>query len=48
MVGSESVFVLAVVDGDLDGDRSVNKANDRCWNANVVCCSAVGCACKSG
>lgn len=47
MVGAESVLMLAVVDGDLDGDRSVNKANDRCWNTDVVCCSAVGCASKS-
>lgn len=37
MIGAESVLVLAVVDGDLDGDRSVNEANDRCGNTDEVC-----------
>lgn len=44
VVGAETVLVLAVVDGDLDGYRGVNEANDRCGDADEIGCSAVGCA----
>lgn len=47
VVGAETVLVLVVVDGDLDGDRGVDQANDRCGDADEVGCSAVGCAGKS-
>lgn len=37
VVGAESVLVLAVVDGDFDGDRGVYEANDRGGDADEVC-----------
>lgn len=46
VVGAETVLILAMVDGDLDGDRGVNEANDRCGDADEIGCSAVGCARK--
>lgn len=42
VVGTQTVLVVAVVDGDLDGDGSVNETNDGGRNTNVVGVSAVG------
>ena len=48
MVCTETVLVVGVVDADLDGDGSVDQANDGCGNADEVGVAAVGSACKSG
>ena len=48
VVCTEAVLVVGVVDADLDGDRSVDQANDGCGNADEVGVAAVGSACKSG
>lgn len=47
VVGTETVLVVAVVDTDLDGDGSVNQANDGGGNADEVGVAAVGSAGKS-
>lgn len=47
VVGTESVLVVAVVDGDLDADTGVDEANDSGGNANVVGRPSVGRASKS-
>ena len=41
MIGTKAVFVIAIVDGHFDGDRGVNKTNDRGWYANEVGAPAV-------
>lgn len=41
MVGTEAVLVVAVVDGDLDGDGSINETDDGSGNADVVGVAAV-------
>jgi hypothetical protein len=48
VVSSKSVLVVAVVDGDLDTDASVDQANDCCWNADVVRGPTVSRTSKSG
>lgn len=48
VVCTETVLVVGVVDADLDGDGSVDQANDGCGNADEVGVAAVGSACKSG
>ena len=48
VVGTETVLVVAVVDTDLDGDGSVNQANDGGGNADEVGVAAVSSAGKSG
>ena len=47
MVGSKPILVVAIVDRDLDRNRSVNKANDRGRDANKICVSAIRRACKT-
>jgi len=48
VVGTETILVVAVVDGDLDGDGSVNETNDGGWNTDVVGVAAVGSTGESG
>ena len=48
VVCTETVLVVGVVDADLDGDGSIDQANDGCGNADEVGVAAVGSACKSG
>lgn len=47
MVSSQAVLVVAVIDGDLDGDRCVYEANDGSRDADVVCVSTIGGAGKA-
>ena len=47
VICTKTVLVVGVVDADLDGDGSVNQANDGCGNADKVGVAAVGSACKS-
>ena len=47
VVGSETVLVAAVVDGDLDRDGSVNETNDCGGDADVVCVAAVSSTSKA-
>jgi hypothetical protein len=47
VVSSESVLVVAVVDGDLDADAGVDQANDGGGDTDVVGGPSVGRACKS-
>jgi len=48
VVSSQAVLVVAVVDGDLDGDRSVNETNDGGWDTDVVGVATVSSACETG
>jgi hypothetical protein len=48
MVGSETVLVVAVVDGNLDGDGGINEADDGGGDADEVGVAAVGRTCKPG
>jgi hypothetical protein len=48
MVGTETVLVVAVVDADLDGDGSIDQADDGGRNADEVGVAAVGGTGKSG
>lgn len=47
VVGTESVFVVAVVDGNLDADTGINEANDSSGNTDVVGRPSVGRTSKS-
>jgi hypothetical protein len=47
VVSSKSVLVVAVVNGDLDTDTSIDQANDSGRNANVVGGPPVSCTSKS-
>jgi len=44
VVGTKTVLVVTVVNGDLDRDRGVNETNDGGGDTNVVRVSAVGSA----
>jgi hypothetical protein len=48
VVCTETVLVVGVVDADLDGDGSVDQANDGGGNTDEVGVAAVGSTCKSG
>lgn len=48
VVSSEAVLVVAVVDGDLDGDGCINETNDGGWNTDVVGVAAVSSTCETG
>ena len=47
VVGSESVFVVAIVDGDLDADTCVDQADDGSGNTDIVGVPSVGGTSKS-
>lgn len=47
VVRAQPVLIVAVVDGDLDGDRSIDQANDSRRDPNEVGVSAVGRARKA-
>lgn len=47
MVCPQTVLVVAVVDGDLDGDGCVYQSNDGRRDADVVCVSTIGGAGKA-
>ena len=47
VVGAQAILVVAIVDGDLDGDRGINQANHGGWDTDVVGVSSVGCTSKS-
>ena len=47
MVGAQAVLVVAVVDGDLDGNGGVDQTNNRGGHTDEVGVSAVGCASES-
>jgi hypothetical protein len=47
MIGSKSVLVVAVVDGDLDTDTGIDEANDCGRDTDVVGGPSVGRASKS-
>jgi len=42
VVCSQTILVVAVVDGNLDGDRGVDQTNDSGWYTDEVGVSAVG------
>lgn len=42
VVGTQAVLVVAIIDCDLDGDGSVNEADDGCRDADEVCVTTVG------
>jgi hypothetical protein len=48
MVSTQSVLVVAVVDGDLDTDTGIDQANDGGWDTDVVGSPSVGRTSKSG
>lgn len=48
MIGSETVLVVAVVDGNLDRDRCINQTNYGGGNSNEISVAAVGCAGETG
>jgi hypothetical protein len=47
VVGAQTVLVIAVVDGDFDGDGCVDQTDDRGGDSDEVCVAAVGSACES-
>lgn len=47
VVGSQTILIIAVVDGDLDGDGSVDEADDGGGDADVVGVAAVGGTCEA-
>jgi hypothetical protein len=47
MVSTQTILRLAIIDSNLDRNRSINEANDRCGNPNEVRVSSVGCTSKS-
>ena len=47
MVSPKSVFVVAIIDSYLDGDRSINEADDSRWDSYEVGVSLVGSTSKS-
>lgn len=44
MVGTESVLVVAIVDGDLNADTGVDETNHGRRNTNVVSVTTIGSA----
>ena len=42
MISSQSVFIVAIVDGYLNRYRRVNQTNDGGWNSDKVCISTIG------
>lgn len=42
VVCTQTVLVVAVVDGDLDTDTGIDQANDCGWDTDEVCVSPVG------
>jgi hypothetical protein len=47
VVGAQTVLVVAVVDGDLDGDGCIDQTDDRGGDTDVVRVAAVGSTCES-
>ena len=47
VVGAQTVLVVAVVDGDLDGDGCVDQSDDRGGDSDEVCVAAVSGTCES-
>lgn len=47
VIGSETVLVIAVVDGDLDGDTGVDEADDGGWDPDEVGVASIGSACET-
>lgn len=47
VVSTETVLVVAVVDGNLDGHRSIDQTNHRSGDTDEVGVAAVRCTCKS-
>jgi hypothetical protein len=47
VVSSQTVLVVAIVDGNLDADRGIDQTDDGSGDTNVVGSPAVGCASKS-
>lgn len=41
MVSTQPVLIVAVVDGNLDTNTGIDKTDDGCGNADVVCAPAV-------
>lgn len=48
VVSTESVLVVAVVDGYLDGNRCIDQTDDCGWDTNEVGVTAVCSTCKAG
>lgn len=47
MVGAQSVLVVAIIDGDLDADTSINETNDCGWDTNEIGVPTVGGTCEA-
>ena len=47
VIRSEPVLVVAVVDGNFDGDRGVYQSDDCSWDSNEVRVAAISSACES-
>jgi hypothetical protein len=47
VVGAQTVLVVAVVDGDLDGDGCIDQPDDRGRDADEICVAAVCSTCES-
>lgn len=41
VISTQSILVVAIVDGNFDGDRCIDKSNDGGGNSNEVCISLV-------
>ncbi len=47
VVSTQTVLVIAIVDGNFDRHGSIDQSNHRSWDPNVVGIAAVGSTCKS-
>ena len=47
VVGAQTVLVVAIVDGDLNGDGCIDQADDRGGDTDEVCVAAVRSTCES-
>lgn len=47
MISTQTVLIVAIVDGNFDGDGGVNQTNDCGGDSDKVGVPAVSCACKT-
>ncbi len=45
MVGTETVLVISMVEGDFDSDGCVDQSNECCRDSNKICTSSI---CRTG
>jgi hypothetical protein len=47
VICSETVLVVTIINGDLDGDTGVDETDDCGWDSDEVGVASVGSACKT-